>query len=166
MLMMNEALLRSIPDAQSGLERKNRKFGRRAAPRASRSLSRWENEGGSLPSIPGSAFQQRPLSGSAAQIEWGESIRARVNDEFDRVARTLRSVAHRQVAEKRSKTEAIIDILEDKRAEVLTRQQAGYFIHDWQEISDQVRQMIGADPRYAAIQTRKAVDGRIDQGTG
>ena len=93
------------------------------------------------------------LIGSAGQIEWAESIRVRVNEEFDRVARNLRTVASRQAAERRIKTEAIIAILEDKRAEVLARRQAGYFIHDWQEISDQVRQMIAADSRYAALKS-------------
>ena len=52
-------------------------------------------------------------------------------------------------------TEAILAILEDKRAEVLSRERAGYFIHDWQEISDQVRQMIGQDPRYQQSRPRK-----------
>jgi hypothetical protein len=39
-------------------------------------------------------------------------------------------------------TEAVIAILEDKRAQVMSSEQAGYFIHDWQEISDQLRQDI------------------------
>ena len=34
-------------------------------------------------------------------------------------------------------------------------ERAGYFIHDWQEIGDQVRQMIFADPRYQAIKGRR-----------
>ena len=76
-----------------------------------------------------------------------------MNDEFDRVATSFRSIAHRQDARKRSDTEAIIAILEDKRAEVLSREQAGYFIRDWQEISDQVRQMIVQDARYQAIRS-------------
>lgn len=29
--------------------------------------------------------------------------------------------------------------------------QAGYFIHSWQELRDQVRRMIIQDPRYPAI---------------
>lgn len=95
------------------------------------------------------------LLGSASQIEWAESIRARVNEEFDRVAAAFRSVAERQDAGKRNDTEAILAILEDKRAEVLKRDQAGYFIHDWQEIRDQVRQMISQDPRYQAIKGRE-----------
>jgi hypothetical protein len=165
MLMMNAALLRSIPETHSAFRGKSRRFGLRAALRELRSLSTWENEGGSLPSDPGFAFTQPPLVGSEGQIEWAESIRVRVNEEFDRVAGTLRAVARRQAAESRSKTEAIIAILEDKRAEVLARQESGYFIHDWQEISDQVRQMIGADPRYAAIRAEKAAHGSVNRGT-
>ena len=33
----------------------------------------------------------------------------------------------------------IIEILEDKSAEVMANEQAGYFIHDWQELRDRVR---------------------------
>ena len=69
--------------------------------------------------------------------------------------RPSESVAHRQDARKRSDTEAIIAILEDKRVEVLSRDRAGYFIRDWQEISDQVRQMIAQDSRYQAIKAEK-----------
>jgi hypothetical protein len=42
-------------------------------------------------------------------------------------------------------------ILEEKRAEVMAKDQAGYFIHEWQELRDQVRLMITHDPRYKAI---------------
>jgi hypothetical protein len=38
----------------------------------------------------------------------------------------------------------------------MRREEAGYFIHDWQEIGDQVRQMIFHDPRYQAIRGNKA----------
>jgi len=34
------------------------------------------------------------------------------------------------------------------RIEVMEHQEAGYFIHDWQELRDQVRQMIMKDDRY------------------
>jgi hypothetical protein len=104
------------------------------------------------------SVKNRPLLGTVNQIEWAEAIRARVNDEFDRVATSFESIALRQNAAKRSNTQAIIAILEDKRAEVLSRQQAGYFIREWQEISDQVRQMIGNDSRYQAIKAEKAAD--------
>jgi hypothetical protein len=88
-------------------------------------------------------------------VEWAERIKRRVSDEFDRVAQSFRSVASKQNAANRADTEAIIAILEEKRAAVMSREEAGYFIHDWQEISDQVRQMIGKDSRYQAIKNRK-----------
>jgi hypothetical protein len=46
---------------------------------------------------------------------------------------------------KRADTKAIIAILEVKRSEVMSKDQAGYFIHDWQAISDQVRKLIAHD---------------------
>jgi hypothetical protein len=98
----------------------------------------------------------RSLSGSPSQIEWAEAIRARAAAEFDRVAASFRTVAHQQSASKRSETEAILAILADKRTEVLSQERAGYFIHDWQDISDQVRQMIGKDARYLAIKAGNA----------
>lgn len=95
------------------------------------------------------------LNGTANQIEWAERIRGRVNNEFDRVAATFHAVAGKQEAEAQKDTLAIIAILEDIRTEVMRRDQAGYFIHDWQEITDQVRQMIFHDMRYAAIRERQ-----------
>jgi hypothetical protein len=106
----------------------------------------------------------RQLLGTAAQIEWAESIRGRVNDEFDRGATSFRFIAQRQGADRRIGTEAIIEILEEKRAEVLSREQAGYFIRNWQEISDQVRQMIGKDARYQAIKAEKAASNSFSGG--
>jgi chaperonin GroES len=106
----------------------------------------------------------RPLSGSPAQIEWAEAIRTRVGAEFDRVAASFRSIAQRQTSTKRSDTEAILAILEDKRVEVLSHERAGYFIRDWQEISDQVRQMIGKDSGYQAIRAGEAA-GNIEMET-
>jgi chaperonin GroES len=91
------------------------------------------------------------MKGSALQVEWAERIRIQVGKEFDRVERNLRSVARRQNPTKRADTEAILSILEEKRAAVLNKQQASYFIRDWQEISDQVQKMIGKDMRFQAI---------------
>jgi hypothetical protein len=125
------------------------------SPDAAFALLRWENEGGS-PLVCPPEFAGIPLLGSAGQIEWAESIRDRVNDEFERVAMAFRTIAHRQDAGKRRDTETIIAIVEEKRVEVLSRDRAGYFIRDWQEISDQVREMIGQDSRYQAIKTEKA----------
>jgi chaperonin GroES len=84
-------------------------------------------------------------------VEWAQRIRTRVGEEFDRVACTLRSVAQRQTKAKREDTEAILLILAEKREAVMNRQQAGYFIRDWQEISDQVHKLMGEDSRFRAI---------------
>ena len=116
-------------------------------------IEAWEGEGGATPApLGGRAIS---MSGTANQVECAERIKLQVNDEFDRVARSFRSVAGRQSDAARSATEAIIAILEEKRAEVMRREQAGYFIHDWQEISDQVRQMIFHDARYQAIKSNR-----------
>lgn len=91
------------------------------------------------------------MTGSAAQVEWAERIKRQVNDEFDRVALAFRTVAEKQDIEKRASTEAILAILEDLRIGVVNRRESGYFIHDWQNIGDQVRQMLFQDERYQQI---------------
>lgn len=75
----------------------------------------------------------------------------RVSAEFDRAAAAFRQVAGNQAEQDRSDTLAIIAILEDKRADVMARTEAGYFIRDWRELHGQVRRMIADDPRYQAI---------------
>jgi len=96
-----------------------------------------------------------PLIGSEHQVEWAGRIRGQVNADFDRVAESFRAVAGKQDPDRSADTEAILAILEDKRAGVMSRDQAGYFIHDWQEITDQVRQLIFDDPRYQAIKIKR-----------
>jgi len=105
------------------------------------------------------AWRLIPLTGTESQVEWAERIRVLVNAEFERVAAAFRSVGEKQSSEKRADTAVIIAILEEIRMDVLSRNQAGYFIHDWQEIGDQVRQMIGRDGRYQAIQAKRAPGG-------
>ena len=60
-----------------------------------------------------------------------------------------------QTERRRSDTLAMIAILEKKRAEVMGKQDAGYFIHDWQELRDQVRSMLMNDPGYKVILARR-----------
>lgn len=97
------------------------------------------------------------LAGTANQVEWAAQIRANVNLEFDRVAKALERVSRKQTARDQMDTWALIAILEEKRAEVMARNEAGYFISEWRELSDQVRQMMARDARYQAIQAgRKA----------
>jgi len=38
----------------------------------------------------------------------------------------------------------------------MANDQAGYFIHDWQELRGQVRKMIAEDPRYRTIKASRA----------
>jgi hypothetical protein len=139
------------------------------------SIATWEGEGGSLslsefcgagkaalnPGLrPAPTSVAEELTGTVNQIEWAVQIRERVNGEFDRVAQALTSAAAKQTDQDRADTQAIIAILEEKRAEVLARTKAGYFIHDWQELSDQVRLMILRDARYLAIKNSKAARRR------
>lgn len=89
-------------------------------------------------------------SGTSSQVEWAMRIKRRVAVEFDRVAAAFRDVAGKQDVCRRARTESVLMILEEKRATVMANDQAGYFIRDWQEINDQVRQMIFHDARYQA----------------
>ena len=97
---------------------------------------------------------EREMTGTVNQIAWAKQIKTQANAEFDRVANALKSAATKQSSQERVVTQAIIEILEEKRAEVLANEQAGYFIHDWQELRDQVRRMIVEDYRYKAIKPR------------
>jgi hypothetical protein len=100
------------------------------------------------------------MTGTQSQIEWAEQIKPRVGAEFDRVAKALADVAQHQRERARADTHAVIAILQEKRAEVMANDFAGYFIRDWQELTDQVRQMIHRDARYQAIRS-----GRLTNST-
>jgi hypothetical protein len=91
------------------------------------------------------------LNGTAHEVEWALRIRTQVNAEFDRVARVLERTATHRSGQKRLDTYGMIAILEEKRAEVMSNQDAAYFIHDWQELQDRVRKMMNQDARYQAI---------------
>jgi hypothetical protein len=113
-------------------------------------MSVWEGEGGSL-----NETSEKALTGTVNQIEWAKQIRTQVDAEFDRVIAALEAAATKQSDPDRMDTQAIIAIVEEKRSEVMEHQEAGYFIHDWQEMRDQVRQMIMKDDRYKAIKSVK-----------
>ncbi len=113
-------------------------------------ISVWEGEGGSVNETSGEA-----MTGTVNQIEWAKQVRTQVNAEFDRVVTALEAAATRQSGQNRMDTQTIIAIVEEKRTEVMEHQEAGYFIHDWQELRDQVRQLIMKDDRYKAIKTSK-----------
>ncbi len=99
--------------------------------------------------------QAKKLAGTESQIDWAEGVRSRVDREFDRVAAALQGAADKQQGQDRLDTLAIIGILEEKRGEVLAIDQAGYFIRVWQDLKDQVRNLIHGDARYQAIRTSR-----------
>lgn len=110
---------------------------------------------GSVRGEGGVAGSASALEGSPSQVEWAERIKCAVQGEFDRVAASFEAVAIKQEPAKRVDTEAVIAILEDKRTEVMSVRRAGYFIKFWQEITDQVRQLIFHDPRYQEMKARR-----------
>jgi hypothetical protein len=103
------------------------------------------------------------LTGTPSQVEWAEQIRLSVAREFDRVANAFRERMNRQIAPEQAETRTVIAILEQKRIETMANTQAGYFIRDWQELSDQVRQMIWKDPRYQEIREQREARLRSQQ---
>jgi hypothetical protein len=118
----------------------------------------WKNEG-SAP-IPNVASDSRSLTGTESQVEWAERIKLVVSGEFDRVEKSFRAVAETQDGAKRERTEGILALLEEKRNAVMTQTEAGYFIQDWQDISDQVRQMIVKRPEIPSAELRTQWQGR------
>jgi hypothetical protein len=72
------------------------------------------------------------------------------------VAAVFRAQAALQAPRDRADTLNIVAILEEKRAETMAHQSAGYFIKDWHEVTDQVRQMIAKDLRYQAIKSSRS----------
>jgi hypothetical protein len=103
------------------------------------------------------------LTGTPSQVEWAERIMPTVVQEFDRVAAAFRAQATRQTGPDQAETLSLIAILEQKRAETLANKRAGYFIRDWQELNDQVRQMIGKDPGYREIKEARAARRRTTE---
>lgn len=100
------------------------------------------------------------MTGTPSQIEWAEQIKRQVNAEFDRVANAFKKSADGQSKQDQLDIDAIIAILEQKRIEVMARTEAGYFIRDWQELSDQVRRLIWCEPAYQAVRARREAPSR------
>ena len=130
-------------------------------------LGEWESEGGATihldvfthfatPGFEPSIAAKTILVGTPNQIEWAEQIKDRVHKEFDRIGLILKSVAAKQVGWDQTDTLKLVAILEEKRHDVMANDRAGYFIHDWQELGDQVREMIVTDPRHGKIMARQA----------
>jgi hypothetical protein len=106
------------------------------------------------------ATENTKMNGTVTQVKQAELIKVRINAEFDRIAKALETSAAKQSGQDRMDTEAVILILEDKRAEVMSKGQADYFINNWRELSFHVREMIVRDSRYLAIHSKKALRRR------
>ena len=109
-------------------------------------IAEWEDDGGSP-----ERCAERRMIGTVNQIAWAVQIKSQVDAEFDRVRKVLEHAMTKQSPSDITDIESIIRILEDKRAEVMGNEQAGYFIRDWQELGNKVSRMIVGDPRYQAI---------------
>jgi hypothetical protein len=83
------------------------------------------------------------MTGTPNQIELAEQIKFSVNAEFDRIANAFHGVSRIQAGQHRMDTLAIIEILEEKRKEVMAVDQAGYFIRTWRELNDQADDKTG-----------------------
>lgn len=117
-------------------------------------IDTWEDEGGAP--VEPAEQETVPMSGTPNQVEYALSIKRHVSEEFDRVESLLRTVAAKQEGEMRDQTDAVIAILEEKRASVLEQSDAGYYIRAWQEITDQVRKLLMEDPRYQQIKEQRS----------
>lgn len=95
------------------------------------------------------------MIGTPSQIEWAEEIKPRVSIEFDRVAQALLSTPADRNDQDKNDVLALISILEGYRSEVLEKDHAGYFIQNWREPGDRVRNMILQDSRYQEIHRRR-----------
>jgi hypothetical protein len=102
------------------------------------------------------------LTGTPNQVEWAEQIRPTVAQEFDRVEKAFLAQLEIQTGQKQAETRIILAILEQKRAEAMSNPVAAYFIREWRDLNDQVRQMIASDPRYQAIRDQRAARRQTD----
>ena len=112
----------------------------------------------------GGALAEKKMIGTMNQVDWAEQIKAWVSAEFDRLSKALDPAARKQAEQKQMETLSVIAILGEKWAEVMAKDQAGYFVHEWQELRNQVRRMIAQDSRYQAIKANRGRDE--DEGVG
>lgn len=112
-------------------------------------LEIWQDDGGADPE--GLIL----ITGSPAQMEWAARIRQRVSAEFIRVAASLAAEARHDHHDQQLDSDDIARIIEEKRVQTLVHWEAAYFIHEWQQITSQVQELIMADHNYEAIVIRR-----------
>ena len=111
-------------------------------------LERWCQEGGT-PDFPEDA-----ASGAMRSVI----------AEFEQIARSLRSVRRRQHGCHREVTDSILQILEEKRTEVMSLGPYSPAIQAWRGVRDPVLPMILSDPRYAALRQKKIKNPPLTSG--
>jgi hypothetical protein len=82
-----------------------------------RDIEAWEAEGGAA--LAPLDVSVALMSGTAAQVEWAERIKAQVAFEFDRVTASFRSIATKESADKRAGTERLSPWLRSLMAHIL-----------------------------------------------
>jgi hypothetical protein len=105
--------------------------------------------------LPGTSSQAAPMTGTPNQVELAKEIKPKVKEEFDRVAKALGEVAAKQSEEAQAYTRELIALLQEKQAEVMAKEEAAYFIREWQEMDAKVRGLLAADERYQTIQAER-----------
>jgi hypothetical protein len=106
---------------------------------------------------PHAAFDDsRMLRGEADQVSWAREIRRRVDAEFDRVRRSMEAGSNKFRALDRTETAALLVLLEEHRASVLSADQAEYFIAEWQNPADRLQRVFNGDERWRAINDARA----------
>lgn len=107
-----------------------------------RDIQAWESDGGAM----GCTRSEAPVM--ANEAAWAQQIKARVCADFDRVVNALKSAAETLTGDRQIDALMVISILEEIRAEVMAKDQPGYFIVEWQDASDQVRRIVANDRSY------------------
>jgi hypothetical protein len=96
------------------------------------------------------------LRGAADQISWAREIRARVSAEFDRVRSSIEAGSNKFRALDRTETATLLTLIEEHRAAVFSRDQADYFIAEWQNPADRLQRVFNGDERWRAISDARA----------
>lgn len=115
----------------------------------------WEAEGGAVVQLGADIAEWLVTDRNAAAAL---QIKARVRAEFDRVVNALKSAADAQNGDKQIDARMVIFMLEQICAEVLSKDEAGYFIVEWQDASDHVRRIVTKDREARAHSTSTGID--------
>jgi hypothetical protein len=115
------------------------------------------DSGGSSSGVPASADgTDALLHGPDDEVSWAREIRGRVKNEFDRVRRSIEAGSNKYRALDRSETATLLALIDELRASVLSADQAGYFIAEWNNPADRLQRLLHGDARWKAINDARA----------